>query len=355
MLNRNRQIQLKGNEKILIVRTDRIGDLILSTPVAEVLKEKFPQAHIDFLVAPYTALILKNNPFINGIILDDNKSVKGFLKLREVIKQKQYDVAIALHPTLRLAWLLKSAGIPCRIGSGYRGYSFLFNLKHFQHRKTVEKHELEYNLDMLRVLSLEPQKILPKLYLSPNEKNEADIFLKKLGINDEDIIVLLHPGSGGNALNWPPEQFGELAKRLIESYSVKVLATGQAEEKVLAEKMKSKMKQSFIDLTGKTDLRLLSAIIEKSDLVICNSTGPMHIAASLGVQTVALFCPIFTASPKRWGPYGEGHSVILPPLPSCKNCSPTKCARGNCMELITVEEVFEKAGTVLKSKTRIEK
>jgi len=355
MFKREKKIRLKGNEKILIVRTDRIGDLILSTPVAEVLKQKFPQAHIDFLVAPYTSPILKNNPFINEIILDDNRSVKGFLKLRKVIKQKKYDIAIVLHPTLRLAWLLKSAGVPYRIGTGYRGYSFLFNLKHFQHRKTVEKHELEYNLDMLRVLGLEPQKILPKLYLSPNEKNEANIFFKTLGIKDDDMMVLMHPGSGGNALIWPAEKFGELADRLIQSYSVKVLVTGQAGEKILAEKMKSKMRQSFIDLTGKTDLRLLSAIIGKVNLVICNSTGPMHIAASLGIPTVALFCPIFTASPKRWGPYGEGHTAILPPVPACKNCSPTKCERGNCMELITVDNVFEKAGTVLKSKTKIEK
>lgn len=355
MFNKEKKIQLKGNEKILIVRTDRIGDLILSTPVAEALKQKFPQAQIDFLVAPYTAPILKNNPFINGIVLDDNRNVKSFLKLRKIIKEKKYDLAIVLHPTLRLAGLLKATGIPYRIGTGYRGYSFLFNLKHFQHRKTVEKHELEYNLDMLKVLGLEPQKILPKLYLSPNEKNEADIFLKKMGINSEDITVLIHPGSGGNTLNWPVEKFGELADRLMESYSVKVLVSGRVDEKILAEKMKSKMKHSFLDLTGKTDLRLLSSIIEKSDLVICNSTGPMHIAASLGIPTVALFCPIFTASPKRWGPYGEGHTVILPPVPPCKNCSATKCEKGNCMDLITVEEVFEKTGAVLKSKTKIEK
>lgn len=355
MFRKEKKIQLRGDEKILLVRTDRIGDLILSTPVAEALKQKFPQSQVDFLVAPYTAPVLENNPFINEIILDDNRSVKGSLKLREVIKQKKYDITIALHPTLRLAWLLKSAGIPYRIGTGYRGYSFLFNLKHFQHRKTVEKHELEYNLDMLKALGLEPQKILPKLYLSPNEKNEADIFLKKMGINDGNVIVLMHPGSGGNALDWPSEKFGELADRLKESYSVKVLVTGQGNEKILAEKMKSRMKQGFIDLTGKTDLRLLSAIIEKVNLVICNSTGPVHMAAGLGVPTVALFCPIFTASPKRWGPYGEGHTVILPPVPPCKNCSATKCEKGNCMDLITVEEVFEKTGAVLKSKTKIEK
>jgi len=355
MFSKGKVIQLKGNEKILIVRTDRIGDLILSTPVAEALKQKFPQAKIDFLIALYTAPILKNNPFINEIILDDNRNVKGFFKLRKIIRQKKYDIAIVLHPTLKLAGLLKSAGVTYRVGTGYRGYSFLFNRKHFQHRKTVERHELEYNLDMLKVLGLEPQKILPKLYLSPNEKNEAGVFLKKMGVNSDDITVLIHPGSGGNALIWPAEKFGELADKLINSYSVKVLVTGQAGEKILAEKMRSRMKQSFLDLTGKTDLRLLSAIIEKVDLSICNSTGPMHIAAALGVTTVALFCPIFTASPKRWGPYGEGHSVIFPSVPPCKNCSPAKCERGNCMDLITVEAVFEKAGAVLKSKTKIEK
>src|SRR5574341_1858479 len=156
-----REIQLKGNEKILIVRTDRIGDVVLSTPVAEVLKQRFPQGKIDFLVAPYTTPILKNNSFIDEIILDDNKSVKGFFKLRETLKQRKYNLAVVLHPTLRLAYLLKTARIPIRIGTGYRGYSFLFNQKIYQNRKTVEKHELEYNLDMLRPLEIESPKIVP--------------------------------------------------------------------------------------------------------------------------------------------------------------------------------------------------
>ncbi len=355
MFSRAKKIQLKGNKKILIVRTDRIGDVILSTPVAEILKQKFPQARIDFLVASYTAPILKNNPFINEIILDDNKSAKGFMDLRKTIKKNNYDLAVVLHPTLRLAYLLKSAQIPVRIGTGYRAYSFLFNQKIYQHRKTVEKHELEYNLDMLKPLGMEALKIAPKIYLSEDEKRNARDFLKKLGIGEEDILVIIHPGSGGNCLNWSAEKFGELAEKLIASYSVKVVVTGQPQEKILTEKMRSRMKQEFIDLMGRTDLRLLAAIIEKSDLLISNSTGPMHMAAALGVPTVAIFCPIFTASPKRWGPSGEDHTVITPPVPTCNNCSPKKCQRGNCMDLITVEEVFEKVETALKNKIKIEK
>lgn|SRR5574341_53046 len=350
-----REIQLKGNEKILIVRTDRIGDVVLSTPVAEVLKQRFPQGKIDFLVAPYTTPILKNNSFIDEIILDDNKSVKGFFKLRETLKQRKYNLAVVLHPTLRLAYLLKTARIPIRIGTGYRGYSFLFNQKIYQHRKTVEKHELEYNLDMLRPLEIESPKIVPKIYLSEEEKRTAEDFLRKSGVAEEDVLVVVHPGSGGNCLNWAPERFGELAEKLIDSYSVKVIVTGQPEEEILAEKMKGRMKSSFINLIGKTDLRLLSTIIQKSDLVISNSTGPMHIAAALGVPTLAIFCPLFTASPKRWGPYGEGHTVITPPVPTCRNCSPQKCERGNCMDLISVEEVSEKVSEVLKQKIKTEK
>ncbi len=353
MFHKNKPIRLSGNEKILIVRTDRIGDLILSTPVAEVLKQKFPQVRIDFLVASYSAPILKNNPFINEIILDDNKTVKGFFVLRETLKQNKYDMVIVLHPTLRLAYLLKSAKVPIRIGTGYRAYSFLFNLKIYQHRKTVQRHELEYNLDMLKPLGIENQKTLPKLYLSDTEKSEASNYLRKIGIGEDEILVIIHPGSGGNCLNWLPEKFGELAEKLIASYSVKVLVTGQREEEILAERMKSRMRRYFINLIGKTDLRLLSAIIEKSALLISNSTGPMHMAAALGVPTVAIFCPIFTVSPKRWGPYGEGHTVITPPVPTCRNCSSQKCERGNCMDLISAEEVFEKVSAVLKHKIKI--
>lgn len=350
-----KEIQLKGNEKILIVRTDRIGDLILSTPVAEVVKQKFPRIQIDFLVAPYTAPILKNNPFINEIVLDDNKSVRGFFNLRKTLKQNKYDVAVVLHPTLRLAGLLKSAQVPIRIGTGYRGYSFLFNKKIYQHRRTVEKHELEYNLDMLKPLGVETTKVSPKIYLSEDERRTAEDFLRKMGVGEEGLLVIIHPGSGGNCLNWAAEKFGQLAEKLIDSYSVKVVVSGQPQEKSLAEKMKNQMRHDFINLTGKTDLRLLAGIIEKSDLLISNSTGPMHMAAALGVPTVAIFCPIFTASPIRWGPYGEGHTIITPPVPTCKHCSPKKCQRGNCMDLITVEEVFAKVERALKDKIKIEK
>ena len=125
MFRKQKTVELKENEKILLVRTDRIGDLILSTPVAEVLKKKFPQAQIDFLVALYTAPIVQNNLFISEIILDDNRSIKGFFKLVKIISEKKYQIGMVLHPTLRLALLLFLAGVKYRIGTAYRLYSFL--------------------------------------------------------------------------------------------------------------------------------------------------------------------------------------------------------------------------------------
>jgi heptosyltransferase-3 len=346
-----RRIKVTGKENLLVVRTDRIGDLILSTPVFQAIKAKFPESHLCVVVSSYAAEVLKNNPQVDDVIIDDHKQKGGglgdFADLVRRIRKGRFQVAILLRPTFRLALALYLAGIRYRIGTGYRLYQMLLNRKVYQHRKVNLRHEAEYNLDLLRPLGIEFQKMAPRVYPTAQERQLAEQTLSQLGIRADDTVVLIHPGSGDSSLNLPAGKFSQVADWLAENLDVKIIFTGAAKERKLVDRILGNMRHKALDLTGRTDLRQLAAILERSDVMISNSTGPMHLAVAVGTPTVAIFCPIFSAGPIRWGPYGEGHEVILPPVPVCFKCKPKSCPHYDCMEKIGVEQILSKIRAVL--------
>jgi lipopolysaccharide heptosyltransferase II len=350
-----KELKLTGKERILVVRTDRVGDVILSTPVLEAIKSRFPHSHLTILVSAYAAEVVKNNPHLDDVIIDDcdnkHKGIWGMFRLTKEVRSKGFDVSILLKPTLRLASLLFLTGIRYRIGTGYRFYQLFFNSKVYVHRKMNLRHEAEYNLDLLRPLGIQPGEIRPRIYLQAKEELFAQEIWKKFEITGEDTVVVIHPGSGQSSLNLPARRFAQAADRLAEEIGAKVILTGSEEEKGLVDFIKSRMEHQVFDLSGRTSLRQLAAILKRSDLVIANSTGPMHLAAAVGTPTVAVFCPIFSAGPIRWGPYGEGHEVILPPVPVCEKCRPERCPHYDCMEKIKADHIVSKALFLLKRKT----
>lgn len=347
-----KKINLTGKEKFLVVRTDRMGDVILSLPVLEAIKSSYPKSHVTVMISPYTKDIVKNNPHLDDVIIDDYKDVHsgtgGFFRLVKKIRGEKFDVCVLLHPTFRLAILLFLSGIRYRIGTGYRWYQIFFNRKIYQHRKKNLKHESDYNMDMLKPLGIKLQRILPKVYLSKREESVADRIFGDYKIKKEDVLLAIHPGSGDSSLNLPIKRFAQAADSLIEDMNAKVIITGTEREKGLANLMESYMRNKPVNLVGKTNLRQLAFLLKKVDVFISNSTGPMHLSVALGTPTVAIFCPIFAARPIRWGPLGDGHEVILPTVPICLKCKPRSCPYYNCMEKIKAEEIVSKAKSILK-------
>jgi heptosyltransferase III len=353
-----KRIALRGDERVLVVRTDGMGDVVLSIPTLELIKRNCLNCHLSMLVSPYTAPLLENDPYLDEVLTDDkdgkHKGIMGLLALARFLRDRKFDIAIVLHPSWRVAILLALAKIKYRVGSGYRFYSFFFNLKLFQHRKDIQKHELEYNLDMLRVLNINPEEVMPKIHLSAQEKEKGKVLLEKLGINPDDLLVAVHAGSGNSSLNLPPEKFAQIADELVEREGVKVILTGSVGEFSLVNSVRNRMKRNSINLVGKLGLRELAILLKRADLMIANSTGPMHLAVAIGTPVVAIFCPIFVASPKRWGPYGENNQVVLPPVPICQKCKPKKCRYYNCMDKVDTEEVYLKAKSLLNRKKKLE-
>jgi heptosyltransferase-3 len=344
-----KNFELNGNEKILLIRTDRVGDLVLSTPVAEAIKRVYPRSFIAFLASPYTQEILKNNPFVDEVISDNFRGIKGFFPLLKLIRSKKFDVAIFLFPRWKLAFSIFLAGIKMRIGTAYRAYSLFFNYKIRKHRKTIERHELEYNLDMLSALNIYSEKIAPKIFLSPEEEKAYQRFFRGLKLNENEKVVIVHPGSKNSALSYPLEKLAGVADKIIEKTGARMIITGGKDEINLARQMKNHMRNKPGDLTGETSIRELGAIIKKAHLFISNSTGPMHIASALGTPVIAFFSPIFVAGPKRWGPYGVKNFVFLPPVGVCLKCQPKKCPHYDCMEKIDEDLVVSRAIEILQS------
>jgi heptosyltransferase-3 len=352
-----RKLKLTGKERFLVVRTDRIGDVILSTPVVEMIKFHCPGAHVSMLVSAYAAEVLRNNPHLDDVIIDDrenrHKGAKGFFMLLGEVRRRDFDFSILLKPTLRLALLLFLARIRHRIGTGYRFYQAFFSRKVYVHRKMNLRHEAEYNLDLLQPFGIKREKIAPKVYLSSDEELFAHQTWERLKLTSDDVVVVIHPGSGDSSLNLPARRFAQVADRLVEKVHARLILTGTEKERGLIDFIKSHMQHRAIDLTGRTNLRQLAAILKRSDVVISNSTGPMHLAAAVGAPTVAIFCPIFAAGPIRWGPYGQGHEVVLPPVPVCDKCAPRRCPHYDCMEKIKADDIVSKALSLLKEEKQV--
>lgn len=340
--------------KILVIRDDRIGDLVLATPVCEALRKKFPESAVTVLASTSAGEILRHNPSVNAVIERSEAAgrifSKAFWKLVRRVASEHFHLAVILKPSWHTAFLTTFAKIPLRIGTGYRPYSGLFNRRIYVHRKDSTRHELEYNFDVLQPLGITYQGEVPKIFLNEAERERGRTLLEPLR-QAESSLVVIHPGGGGGSARfWPVGHFAQLSDRLVEA-GYRVVLTGSKADRPVVSEYLGAVRLGPFRLDEKTILRELAAAYAACNLVITNSTGPMHIAAAVGTPVIAFFCPIRTASPRRWGPRGVSHRVLLPLVTEC-TCAVNRCERGNCMAQITVEQAFASAVSVLTSLSR---
>ncbi|MEW6440805.1 MAG: glycosyltransferase family 9 protein [bacterium] len=334
--------------RILVIRTDRLGDLILSFPVIEALRAAYPRAEIDLLVSAYAAPLARLQRSVREVGVDGFPGVRGVPDLVRWLNLRSYDVALHLYPRPRLALSTFLARIPIRIGTRYRFYSSLFNLRVPLHRKDSGMHERDLNLLLLRPLGLSVTGATLEAGIRVPEPARAEIrgLLRQEGLDAGRPLIALHPGSGGSSLNWPLESFGRLAKLLCgEGFAV--LVTGTEEERESVRTVVAAAEGKPIDLAGRLDLVRLAALLECADLVVTNSTGPLHLADALGTRVLGLFSPFRSALPDRWGPYSQPAHVLLPPGAPCDRCRSDSCADASCMERIRPEEVMRKIHEIL--------
>jgi len=334
-------------KNILIVRTDRIGDVVLSLPLASIIKKHFPDCKVSFLLREYTKPLAENNPNIDEVITLREIGGKPSIAKNVHLLKDRFDVCIVAYPTYPLALILFLSNIKTRIGTGYRWYSFLFNKKNYEHRKYGEYHELEYNVHLLKQLGIEEEvteenvsyKIIPSVQTEENVKED----LRNLGINFIRQIIIVHPGSGGSALDLPISKMKEIVNILTKE-DVEIVITGTTEEKELCQSLV--VNKSILNLAGRYNLGELMALINQSEIMIANSTGPIHIAAALGKNVIGFYPKFTAASSKRWGPYTKKKNVFTPTI-DCSNCTRNQCEELNCMDSINIKDVVSSVKNIL--------
>ena len=338
-------------KNILIVRTDRIGDVVLTLPLIQVLRKKFPLARISFLARSYTNDVVEGQPGLDDVVLYDNDGVQKPFRmiLSELVKSK-FDVAVVAYPRFRIALLLWLARVSTRVGSGYRWYSFLFNKRVFEHRKTATKHEFEYNLSLLKELGCDvPPGTIPTMTIPSDAMKMVVEERKRLKISNKDTMVILHPGSGGSARDWSPVNFTSLAHRFAE-IGWKVVVTGAAGEEDLVQRVADASNASIGSSVGRLSLKGLAAFIKTAELFVSNSTGPLHIAAAVGTPVIGFYPPILACSPQRWGPIAKRKVVFVPDRQRCELCRGGTCRGNVCMDQISVQQVVDAARGLVRGK-----
>lgn len=339
-------------KRILVVRTDRIGDVLLSTPVIKALREEFPRAYIAMMVAPYTKEIVEQNPYLDEVIIYDKDSLhKSWLnsyRFSSALKEKKFDLAIVLHPTNRVHLVVFQAGIKRRVGYN-RKMGFLLTDK-LEHKKQFGlKHEVEYNLDLLRYLGIMPKDNSLFMPLKKESQIWVDVLLRKSGIKVNDKLLGIHPGASCPSKIWPNERFAQVADKISGNFGFKTIIVAGTKDLRLAKEVENKMHTPVLNLSGRTSISQTASLIKRCSIFISNDSGPVHIAQAVGTPVISIFGRDQAGlSPKRWGPYGEKDRILHHPV-GCIECLAHNCTKDfKCLKSITVEDVVKAAEEIIK-------
>jgi ADP-heptose:LPS heptosyltransferase len=345
--------------RILVVRADRLGDVILSTPVFDAIRNHYPTAQVHALVREPVASILTGLRSVQGLLIYEpegrHRGFKGFRRLVRELRAGRFRIAVVLQSQWRLALALALAGVPYRLGPLSKLYSFvLYNRGIRQHRSQVEMHETDYNLQLLAKLGIRvgTRSIATRARVSAAQRERALAWLREAGWDGSESFVAIHPGMGNSALNWPEESYSQLAKRLLKD-GKRVLLTGGLHESELIARVAERIGAGpesgrlmvYVNRGGDS-VDFLGALYERAAVVVAPSTGPMHLAVAVGRPVVTFYPPIRVQSAIRWGPYlpDESRAAILVPEVYCGEdfrCRGTLCNYYPCMASITVAQARE--------------
>lgn len=326
-----------NGKRIVISRTDSIGDVMLTLPLAAWLKNQFPTCHLTFLCKNYTAPIVKQYNSIDAImVLDELEQLSTEEQIAQ-ITQQHFDAVIHVFPRKTLAKLFKKAKVPIRIGTSHRVFHWLTcNIRPNFTRKKSPLHEAQLNFELLRPFGLTEIPAFQALHAATQHFQQPTIALPEFLPNTKKLVIL-HPKSQGSAREWPIEKYMLLAKKLVESGYFVVFTGTEKEGMCFRQEIPSD--PHIIDSTGKLSIEQLIALIYHAKALVACSTGPLHLAGYAGIRAVGLFAPKIPIHPGRWKPLGI-NSTTLVYDEQCNFCQLGQPC--NCIEKIAVSSVFEK-------------
>jgi ADP-heptose:LPS heptosyltransferase len=360
------------NPRMLLLRPDHLGDLVLTTPIFDALKQNAPNAHITMMVGPWSSEIVARHPGIDrlltcpfpGFLRTPQKALAPYILLFSVAKQLRrghYDLAINLRPDFWWgAALLYLARIPCRIGYALEpGKPFLTHAEHLQQPEHATISNLRLASAALQASGYQPlaEPYTPERYPlqfipTPAEQQWVTDRLAQEGTGAGTSIVVIHPGTGAAVKLWRTRGWATCADTLTESLTtaapVRIILTGSKNEQPMLEEIARGMQSPAVLVTDAT-VGQLAALLGRALLVLSVDSGPLHLAVAQGTPTVQLFGP---TDPRIFGPWGihERH-IVLASRQRCPTCpaipcgrldfSPQELADHPCVRLITEQQILE--------------
>jgi lipopolysaccharide heptosyltransferase I len=321
--------------KILVVKPSSLGDIVHSLPFLSAINKRFPTAAVHWVVAKEFVGLLDGHPMINRLWVINKDAWKKLNNIKETavelkdlfrnLKKEKYDLVIDLQGLLRSGIITAATGARIRIGfkEAREGSRLFYTHKVEGGRDT---HAVDRYLKIADFLGCD---ISDVRFPFPAFDGTSSLLLHPSSFKDYALIV---PGARWKTKRWPPENFGEIASLL----PLKSVIVGGKADRDIADEIVSLSKGKAISLAGKTTLKELVEVMRGAGFVISNDSGPMHIAAALGIPVFAIFGPTDAV---RTGPYGKRHRIIRENI-SCAPCFKKQCEDMKCMKNLSVEKVF---------------
>lgn len=305
---------------IAVLRTDRLGDMVLTLPMFPALRSRFPDARLILIASRYVEPLVRSVDVIDDVVYLDAPDQR----IEPILREHSVDTLFAPRPRLSEAWQALRAGVRRRIGSGFRWYSLLYNVRIHEHRSDAAYHEAEYNVRMIMHAF---GGAMPNVELvSPRPASAGRVHRAR-------PRIIVHPGSGGSAKDWPAERFGMAARVLYDELDAEIIITGIASERPLCDEVAAHCPAST-NLCGRLNLDGMIDLIADADLLMANSTGVLHVATAMSTPVVGFFPSTPSMSARRWGPYSK-RAVVL------------ESGEGDNMLMISVEAAVHAAKRLL--------
>lgn len=326
-------------KRILIVKPSAIGDVVHALPVLGLLRRKWPEATISWLVTPACAGLVDGHPWLDETIYFERRrfgagwrsprAAAGFLKFSGALRDAKFDLVIDLQGLFRSGWLTAQTRAPVRVGlANARELAWLF----YTHRvpiDTMEQHAVERYLAVAEALGCGRE---PVEFRFPTTDDDRRQVSEMLGAVGDGAIAVLLPGTNWPTKRWPAEHFAAIVAPLRERFGLSSVVAGGSDAAEAA-----RLIDGALNLAGKTNLRQLIALLERAALVVANDSGPMHIAAALGRPLIGLFGP---TNPVRTGPFGRDQSVLRLDMP-CSPCYSRRCVHQSCLRWLSPEMLID--------------
>jgi heptosyltransferase I len=335
--------------KVCFARVDRIGDLVLTLPCQRAWLSVRPEDSIEWLLSENVRFVAEHvsPPIAAGYVKSPStfgeKLTQAF-ELSKSLRAKGYDQIVAIHVPWWVALAAFLAGIKMRTGVASQWFSWLFfNRRLRQKRSLAEKNEAHYNLDLINFALDRGTNNLPFFAgrIVAN-KNFAMKWAQELKSKNADLgkLVIIHPGMGGSARNWPPQNYFKLADKLFLAGAT-VVVTGSKTDKDFIDETGILQIKGVIPVKTETGDDLLG-VLSLAKAIVAPSTGVAHLAAALGVPVIGIYSPVRVQSPRRWSPLGDKVQVLVPnvPCPGIFDCLGASCPHYDCMEQITVDSLM---------------